>query len=158
HAGVFGPDDNRRRAAHLRFVASLVRDDAIWLTRPSDVAAWWEAREQLEVRVRPDHVAVTNRAAQRLVGVRLLIERGSDEELLELPPLAAGETVCVAVGAPAALSGTGTACPRRASVSSVEASRGSPRRASCSTRGIVPWCSRLPHSSAASGPISSTRG
>src|SRR5262249_3953943 len=109
HAGVFGPDDSRRRTAHLHFVASLVRDDGIWLTRPSDVAAWWEARERLEARVRPGHVGVTNPTAQTPADGRLVIEHDGWEAMVDVPPLAAGETVRVAVGDLAGLPGTGTA-------------------------------------------------
>ncbi|MFN8545812.1 MAG: polysaccharide deacetylase family protein [Candidatus Binatia bacterium] len=106
HGGVFGPRDSARRAAHLRFVARLVRQPDVWLARPSAIADWWSVRERLVVDVGDGWIEVTNGADRVADGVRLVVDGPWGEIVHAVPLLAPGARVRVAT-APAG------AAPRR---------------------------------------------
>ena len=95
HGGVFGPDDRARRAAHLEFVAGELRHPDVWLASAADVADWWCRRETLRLDDAPDGVRVVNGGARPVAGARIVVEREGAERLIDVPPLAPGESTAL---------------------------------------------------------------
>ena len=91
HAGVFGPRDGARRGAHLGFVRRRLARESFWVTTADDIAAWWRARERIEVSVVEGVATVVNHARQVVEGLRLIVERSDGEESVhEIAALPAG--------------------------------------------------------------------
>ncbi len=94
HGGVFGPEDQERRTAHLEFVAGELRRPGMWLASADEIADWWCGREALHVSDDDTTVYVVNRGAHVVVGARLIFDDG--ERTVGLPPLAPGATFTLA--------------------------------------------------------------
>ena len=97
HAGVFGEPDAARREEHLGFVHSQLRHPEVWLARLDEIAAWWRAREALQLWVHEGGVCICNEGPRRMTGVRLVVERDGEKNTFPLPPLEPSAPVTVAV-------------------------------------------------------------
>jgi peptidoglycan/xylan/chitin deacetylase (PgdA/CDA1 family) len=102
HAGVFGPADAARRAAHLEFVAGELDHPDLWRTTPAAVADWWTARERLVVRAGAGWVEVANEGERAVEGVQVIVEHAEGATTHAVPRIEAGATARIAAAGRAA--------------------------------------------------------
>jgi hypothetical protein len=99
HAGVFDARDAARRGAHLAFVhGELVEPHPgaeFWRAAASDIAAWWCAREQVDLALGHGVVVATNRGDTPVENLRLILETTTDTHTYDLPTLAPGTSLTI---------------------------------------------------------------
>lgn len=96
HAGVFDAADGKRRLAHLDFVVASLRREGVWVTSLADLHRWWVAREQVRIVPSAESIEVRNEGAERIEGLRLVVEHGESQTEIPVPAIEGGTSVRIA--------------------------------------------------------------